>query len=487
MKTENNFQGFLRQKAISGLTAKDAVFARHSADGLAAKTMLFQDGQDVSTLYVGLDEKDTTYLSIANPTYDMVDENTTTKRENFEQKNTLFNLLVVLNSWIEKNKIDKEFLMTLDTDALLLIIEAYDPAIDFRILEDFLDKDNPIHNSILSGIADKKTSKILNSLSDGTYDKTTRVCSGYTPNQTDIINLVVYKAEEKPESKSGKPAPKEGEEGSCGLSESIEEALEKPVEETKETAVELEALKGSIINQGDSDYDASDFFYDASNLSISELDSVNKYAKQIASKLKGKNGKISSISPSKKLNIKNFVKKAPNIYIRKSELAKGKKVNLNVIIDCSGSMQGVPIINASSVAMIFEIIACQERTITGNIIMTSGEGSQVIPFGLGTKDLLSKMNAFSNNEGIEKAITINMKLLQKADYNICISDSNITDAPINRKKYEAKNVFIDGIYIKKTKNKKKHIEHMEEFFSRARVLDNLEAAVEYISNVVIQK
>jgi len=481
MKKEKKIvKNFLVKKKVVGLLETDGIFLKYGSTGLGANTMLFQGDSEQNTLYRGHDSDSTTYFSLSEEVFEKVDKNTSSVRDNFAHKNILFNTMVVANHILETS-ICKAYFKYITTDILLVLVHKEAPQIDFRKIDYLLEAGNPVHEFISSDILSDEIKEIYRIIEDIKHTREIDEPAGYSG--CDFFSYIPVKKGEKTVAKSSELA----------------DSLSKPTSATTDTSEkedDIETILRDTLGSISTSYtnpsysDDKMWFRHKNTLSKKEYLKVEQYAKQIGSKMKGRFGKDKVSSPSKKIHTKNFIRRVPNIYVKKRDISKGKKINLNIFIDASASMNGKPMKNAVSVALIFEMIANKEKTITGNIILSAGEGSMTIEFGKGKESLLNKLQAFSGEEGIERTITNNMKIMQKADYNICISDANITDDPLNKKKYEARNVFIDGLYINKTtssKTEKENTEHMEKYFSRGKVIDTLENAVEYISNVVLQK
>jgi hypothetical protein len=375
-----------------------------------------------------------------------VDEMTETMRENFEIKNIIFNILVTANAMITDGlypHVDKDG--KVDINRFIDSMKSYEKGIDYRILESI---------------------------------------DGFNYSDTfDFREITLKEAEKTEESESSEPTS----ETAVGESEESEEKSEE--ESVEKTLQQLDgSIQEHVIEGGDAKY-----FFRNDYKTIEPTSELGKQieplARRLASKLKGRYGKESTMNTSKKLNVKNFVRKDPRIYKRKTDLARGKKVKLNMILDCSGSMGGQYIQNSVAICMIVDKIAREEKSIDGKIILSAGEGSVVLDIGKTNIDkMINHIHAFSGSEGIANTLVEHVDILSKATYNICVSDAQITDDPINKKHYESRNVFIDGIYIGKIgeSTKKRHIEHMEQYFSRGHILDNVEDAIEYIINNVLR-
>lgn len=486
---KNKVDLFLKEKRIQTLLGKDHVFARNAATGLNQNTMFFQGSEEKPTLYYGSNDEDTTYLSVPEQTFETIDTEFDTVGDNYKAKNNIINIMTTASSILNtKGKKD------IHPDVMLALVKKAEPSIDFTKFGLIPSTKNEIYDFIYNDRVSTKVSKLLSkSIEDlDKYDPTSDFEDIGQFNYFDM-KLVEGIGTSKKKAKPGalpEEASTAGEAGKEGLAEDGGlEASESETEESKPTEIQLEQLKGEIQSNLRDESKLDRFFSDSPTIhEKKDFEEINSLANRLSSKLKGVYGKENTMNPTRKINVKNFVRRSPNFYKRKRDSTSGKKVKINIMVDCSGSMGGRYIKDAIRFCLIFNKIAQMEGTVKGNVILSAGEGSVVINIAEKTEKLLAKVHAFSGSEGVENSITENMGLLSKSDYNICVTDCQLTDKPINKKKYEAKNIFIDGLYIGKSseENKREQKEHMEEFFSRGKVVDTLDDAVEHFINVCMR-
>jgi len=433
MKT-NSVKEFIAKKTIENALGKDHIFERASKSGIDNRTMFYYPESDIASLYYGQKKTDNTYISLSEEVFNKVDEETFTLRENYEVKNNIINTLITANALINDMYPGDSEPMSEDPETMLKLILDKEPGIDLRGVAKIFD---------------------LNELFR-------------------FVCITTAEGAEKSEEGESEPTSE------TGLAEPSEE---EPAEVT------LEKLDGVISGEKTAE-DPAQFFTKHNIIAKNSPreKEIEVLANRLSSKLKGVYGKQNILTPSKKLNIRNYVRGSQYYYKKKRTEAAGKKITMNIIVDCSGSMSGRYIKDAISLCMIMNHIARVEKTISGNIILSASEGAVVMDIKEVTYDLLNKAHAFSGEEGIANTLADHQDKLLNTDYNICITDASITDSIINKKAYESRNIFIDGIYIGDVNKKtiKEHEEHMDQYFSRSKILKTLDDAVEYIISVAMR-
>lgn len=159
--------------------------------------------------------------------------------------------------------------------------------------------------------------------------------------------------------------------------------------------------------------------------------------------LKNKSQNVSTTRPSKRMSTRNVILGRDKIYKRKHEIVKGEKV-ISMVIDCSGSMGKIMHEMKVVIAIINNLAT--KRKVSGNIILSSGEGYQTLKLPIAEEDV-DNISGFSGSEGFEKTLAENINLLKKSDYVFCLTDGDITDGPINKKNLAKHNIKPIGLYI----------------------------------------
>lgn len=481
----NKIKTFMAQKSIDATLGSDFVFKRSAQYGIDPTTMFYYQESGIPTLYYGQKPTDTTYMALSEETFNTIDSSTSTVRDNYSMKTTILNTIITANSIINKRYSDTR--EEIHPDALLLMVKDKEPGIEFNKFE--YSGTNPIYNYVYNDIVSLESNRALRVIKN--TESVNDIVKDFDEANTNqhFSSQIITTAEasaKKSEAESSSSA-----EAETPAESGVEAKREDGSSESEEVWDELKQLEGTVVTSFDNE-NTDEFFMDKGS-HIYKPDSkraeeVDRLASQVSSRLRGVYGRENTIVPSKRIGIRNFVRGSQAFYKKKRDTTKGKKIKLNIMVDCSGSMSGGYIEDAISVCMIFNKIAISEKSVDGQIILSAGEGSVMIKFGSKeAEDLLYRSHAFSGSEGIERTITRTMDTLRQSDYNICITDCQITDSKINKAKYEAKNIWIDGLYIKAgDSSKKKHIKHMEEFFSRANIVDNLEEAADYLVNVCLR-
>ena len=470
---------FMRSKSVEALTGRDHVFNRRAKTGLPANTMFHYTDAGMPTLYYSEDKAQTTFISLGEEVFTEIDKSTTTVRDNFNIKNNIINSLITANSIIESEFSGKR--LPIHSDLMLLKVYESEPGIDWRYF-DLSATSNPIYQYIHSGVRHSSVEKWKSLSLEDLAELTADADALPDAEAFEWFNVVcIAKAGAKSVEDSGEIEST----SECSLDKGA--SGEDDSESEEETDAVLEQLDG-VISSEHAEEDKSVFFDTQAGIitgNKKRYEKCKQLANQLASKLKGVYGKENTMTPQKKLNIRNYVRGSQSMFKRKRDTSSGKKMSINLIIDCSGSMSGRYITNAASICMIFNMIAREHKTITGSIILSAGEGSVSFDIANAPETLIDRMHAFSGAEGIARTINREMDKLQKAKFNVCITDCQLTDEPINKKSYESKNIMLEGIYIgKMSKNKKDHEEHMDQFFSRSKIIDTVEETIEYFVNTI---
>lgn len=159
---------------------------------------------------------------------------------------------------------------------------------------------------------------------------------------------------------------------------------------------------------------------------------------------KKKQKKISQSNATNKLNTRNFLNsRFDKLYKKKIVESKDKK-RINLMIDCSGSMNGSPIKNARTFCYILNEFA-KNGYIDGYLILTGGNSNihqcLTMKFPINNNDI-SHIIAKSGAEGLERTIHKTKKLIVNSDWTFVLTDGNITDNAI-----KTKDLPLFGMYV----------------------------------------
>ena len=163
---------------------------------------------------------------------------------------------------------------------------------------------------------------------------------------------------------------------------------------------------------------------------------------------RSKIGFRNSSESSRRLNLRGICKndyRAP--FRRRTESARASK-NVVLIVDCSGSMSGI-MPDMRVVLDIFSQLA-ERRHIKGYVVLSGvNYGTamvETLPLPL-SKETIGQIHGLYGSEGLNHAMEKALPLMQKADWNICLTDGMINDARIDKRFYNSKRVRTLGIYI----------------------------------------
>ena len=155
---------------------------------------------------------------------------------------------------------------------------------------------------------------------------------------------------------------------------------------------------------------------------------------------------MSTSIPSKRLNTKNIVRGVgENIYRRKMDISK-KVINVNLIIDCSGSMHHEALDYAKELACMFGVLA-QSNILKGCVILTNSYGSY--SFDLKDPNVLIPQIDINIGcaEGLKQCFDDNLMSMKNADINFVITDGDLADEPISKNYYRLNGVITFGLYV----------------------------------------
>jgi hypothetical protein len=152
---------------------------------------------------------------------------------------------------------------------------------------------------------------------------------------------------------------------------------------------------------------------------------------------------VASTRPSKRLHTRNLITNRDKYFKRKMETSKSTK-DISLVIDCSGSM-GMVMPDVKAAIAIFNNLA-RKALVTGNIIFSAGSGYQTVTMPIKNEDI-EIITAYSGSEGLNRTFQATIPLLSKSDFVFVMTDGDITDEAVDKKKLQMHNVDPIGIYI----------------------------------------
>jgi len=284
----------------------------------------------------------------------------------------------------------------------------------------------------------------------------------------------------KSESTSAKEISKElaktaalKEESLDGDSLRSDEIIEPDIETAMKQAKEFDSYGGKA--------DLSTPYMAKPILSLDDIKHLNKLKHKMLKAFKGTKGKSASYSPSKRINIKKDIVDKDNIYI-KTTLSEGKYLEMNILIDMSGSMSGSPIKYANSILYLFNELA-RDGYFKGNVIFTSDEEPYKITLPVDRQQVFNLCGARGGAEGFKDTILQYKNELKNSNV-IAITDGHITDKPISHNLWDKIRVRSLGIYVNSNKDElKRSRKHLTKYFHHGIAVPNLDELVNYLVKV----
>ena len=214
---------------------------------------------------------------------------------------------------------------------------------------------------------------------------------------------------------------------------------------------------------------------------------MSRLAEALYESLVGKIGKRNSQSPAKRLNPRAIANDMnDNIYQSKVPLG-GKKLDINLILDTSGSMSGYHIDDGVDIINCINKLALR-GVITGNLMLTASGASSIIKLPV-NDDLLPLISAHNGGEGYKHTIGLRWKELQQADYNVAITDGMLTDGHIDMTEMTKAGIDIVGLYTVRDATKNGVLRYsgsLKRWFTNSAVRKNAEEAIYYlIDNAIL--
>jgi hypothetical protein len=181
-----------------------------------------------------------------------------------------------------------------------------------------------------------------------------------------------------------------------------------------------------------------------------------------------------SEEPSARISARHLELERP-CYKRKTTIQSVAK-RLCLVIDCSGSMSDGPIEDARLLAWSLSYLASLGK-IKGCLILSAVKGdtavNEVFEFPV-AKDVVERIHAFGDAEGLNAAILSNYKKLADADMVFVKTDGCICDEPLDRREVQSKGITVCGLYSGGVENADEMKKHFKRFFVR----DSLESLID---------
>lgn len=213
---------------------------------------------------------------------------------------------------------------------------------------------------------------------------------------------------------------------------------------------------------------------------------MDRLADALYDSLAGRIGIENSENPAKRLNIRAVASDLDDKFYRSSVPFGGKHLSINLIVDTSGSMSGYHIEDAVDVVNCINKLAMR-GVIEGNLMLSSSGASAIIKMPI-NPDLIAKISAHNSGEGFKHTIGLRWKELQKADYNVALTDGQLTDGHIDQSEMLRNGIEVVGLYTIKKAEKDKVLSYtngLNRWFPKSAVRKNAEELIYYLIDSAI--
>lgn len=177
-----------------------------------------------------------------------------------------------------------------------------------------------------------------------------------------------------------------------------------------------------------------------------ELDTtlIGRLLPKLQSIFKGKVVKTNTARPSKRLSIKGLTSDSDKIYRRKIEMGKETK-KFNLIIDCSGSMDGEPLSGAAAITLLFSKLA-SAGLVKGSVVLSSSRGYQSFNLPMSQQSIEDHFHTYGA-EGFHNTFSCVKPLMKGADVNFVITDGRIGNGALDKDQMTRDGIRTFGIYV----------------------------------------
>jgi hypothetical protein len=162
--------------------------------------------------------------------------------------------------------------------------------------------------------------------------------------------------------------------------------------------------------------------------------------------------KMPSESPDKRLAIRNAVIGHHKEYLS-HKMMQGKKLDMVVVLDRSGSMGGAPSRDSAILIAALNNLAHLYPELSCSVLFSDSRNYTLMDFPVGTindRELLT-FTKTHGDEGIAENMDKEMERLEKADCVFVYTDGDIISKPVDKPLFTAKGIELVGLYTAKGK------------------------------------
>ena len=240
---------------------------------------------------------------------------------------------------------------------------------------------------------------------------------------------------------------------SAAIKAIMDELVESEEEEEKETTARIDKYKMSveepktktIVSKENRRYKGPDLLdneYESMIEQVAEVQDILDSAIESSGM-----SKMPSETPDKRLAIRNVVIGHHKEYLS-NKMMYGKKLNVVVASDRSGSMHGAPARDSAILITALNNLAHIYKELTVSILFSDDSEYALMDFPVGTKndkDLLSFTNTHGA-EGLAENMDKELERLEKADCVFVYTDGDICSGNVDKPSYTAKGIELTGLY-----------------------------------------
>lgn len=221
------------------------------------------------------------------------------------------------------------------------------------------------------------------------------------------------------------------------------------------------------------------YWSNKSKISKQREEKLRALANKIVNSFKGRVSKDKQLTPTSKICTRTVSVDASDRIYKTKKGNNGKHLNMNIIIDMSGSMCGEPVNNAVEILYIFNEIAIAGY-LKGNVLFSDTGARCNIKLPMPRK-MIGNMNRTGGGEGLGKNLKYFLKELKQVDTNICMTDGQLTDEPILKEMYKKEKIDILGVYVNRNaKDLTEYTGSLNRWFTKSIVRHSVEELCEKI-------
>ena len=224
-------------------------------------------------------------------------------------------------------------------------------------------------------------------------------------------------------------------------------------------------------------YNVSKFHANTSILTKQDLLKLQPKVKQLLKAFQGKGDQIKIVTPTKRMSSKDIATDRDKCYIRKTG-DKGKHINLNFLIDMSGSMGGSPVKNAVKLVYLFNQLA-KEGYVKMSVLYSTTNTNYRLDLPATDAEILA-LNKVQSAEGLAKTIHAHADVIRGVN-TICLTDGDIVDEAIDKGFWSKHRSISTGIYVNSSLTSyTEYTGKLNKWFNHSIVRKSLDELIEWL-------